>query len=182
MSKIGKVKWFNGTKGFGFIAVDGDEKDIFVHISAVKDSGIDSLVEGDTIEFEVEDGNKGPVAVQLKKQQYGTNMGLVNKQAKTKDKIRLVSNGNSLSNSDMELLKGTLLLEKMVRNRVVIVTNNEDISWKSLVDNISGLYHIKPLDKVKHIYQLWFELPKDIEQFKKNLYVSKLADTAHEQA
>lgn len=109
-------------------------------------------------------------------------MGLVNKQAKTKDKIRLVSNGNSLSNSDMELLKGTLLLEKMVRNRVVIVTNNEDISWKSLVDNISGLYHIKPLDKVKHIYQLWFELPKDIEQFKKNLYVSKLADTAHEQA
>jgi CspA family cold shock protein len=68
MSKIGKVKWFNGTKGFGFIAVDGDEKDIFVHISAVKDSGIDSLVEGDTIEFEVEDGNKGPVAVQLKKQ------------------------------------------------------------------------------------------------------------------
>jgi hypothetical protein len=109
-------------------------------------------------------------------------MGLVNKQAKTKDKIRLVSNGNSLSNSDMELLKGTLLLEKMVRNRVVIVTNNEDISWKSLVDNISGLYHIKPLDKVKHIYQLWFELPKDIEQFKKNLYVSKLADTAHEPA
>lgn len=109
-------------------------------------------------------------------------MGLVNKQAKTKDKIRLVSNGNSLSNSDMELLKGTLLLEKMVRNRVVIVTNNEDISWKLLVDNISGLYHIKPLDKVKHIYQLWFELPKDIEQFKKNLYVSKLADTAHEQA
>ncbi len=68
MSKIGKVKWFNGTKGFGFIAVDGDEKDIFVHISAVKDSGIDSLVEGDTIEFEVVDGNKGPVAVQLKKQ------------------------------------------------------------------------------------------------------------------
>jgi len=109
-------------------------------------------------------------------------MGLVNKQAKTKDKIRLVSNGNSLSNSDMELLKGTLLLEKMVRNRVVIITNNEDISWKSLVDNISGLYHIKPLDKVKHIYQLWFELPKDIEQFKKNLYVSKLADTAHEPA
>ena len=109
-------------------------------------------------------------------------MGLVNKQAKTKDKIRLVSNGNSLSNSDMELLKGTLLLEKMVRNRVVIVTNNEDISWKSLVDNISGLYHIKPLDKVKHIYQLWFELAKDIEQFKKNLYVSKLADTAHEPA
>ena len=67
MSKIGKVKWFNGIKGFGFIAVEGDEKDIFVHISAVKDSGIDQLVEGDNLEFEVEDGNKGPVAVQLKK-------------------------------------------------------------------------------------------------------------------
>tara|TARA_B100000989_G_C19477842_1_gene443751 strand:+ start:220 stop:546 length:327 start_codon:yes stop_codon:yes gene_type:complete len=108
-------------------------------------------------------------------------MGLV-KKTNTNNKIRLVSNGNSLSSSDMELLKGTSLLENMVRNRIVIVTNNEDISWKLLVDNISGLYHIKPLDKVKHIYQLWFELPKDIEQFKKNLYVSRLADTAHEPA
>lgn len=108
-------------------------------------------------------------------------MGLV-KKTNTNNKIRLVSNGNSLSSSDMELLKGTPLLESMVRNRIVIVTNNEDISWKLLVDNISGLYHIKPLDKVKHIYQLWFELPKDIEQFKKNLYVSRLADTAHEPA
>ena len=109
-------------------------------------------------------------------------MGLVKRQTKTDSKIKLISNGNSLSSSDMELLKGTLLLEKMVRNRVVIVTNNEDISWKTLVDNVSGLYHIKPLDKVKHIYQLWFELSKDIEQFEKNLYVSRLADTAHKPA
>lgn len=110
-------------------------------------------------------------------------MGLVKKQQNNTDnRIKLVSNGNSLSTSDLELLKGTPLLEKMVRNRVVIVTNNEDISWKTLVENVSGLYHIKPLDKVKHIYQLWFELPEDIEQFKKNLYVSRLADTAHEPA
>ena len=95
-------------------------------------------------------------------------MGLVKKQQNNTDnRIKLVSNGNSLSTSDLELLKGTPLLEKMVRNRVVIVTNNEDISWKTLVENVSGLYHIKPLDKVKHIYQLWFELPEDIEQFKK---------------
>ena len=71
-------------------------------------------------------------------------MGLVNKQTNTDNKIKLVSNGNSLSASDMELLKGTQLLEKMVRNRVVIVTNNQDISWKTLVENVSGLYHIKP--------------------------------------
>ena len=69
-------------------------------------------------------------------------MGLVNKQNKTDNKIKLVSNGNSLSASDLELLKGTPLLEKMVRNRVVIVTNNEDISWKTLVENVSGLYHL----------------------------------------
>ena len=108
-------------------------------------------------------------------------MGLV-KKTNTNNKIRLVSNGNSLSASDIEILKGTSLLENMIRNRVVIVTNNENIDWKVLLDNMSGLYHIKPLDKVKHIYQLWFELTKDIEQFKKNLYVSKLADTAHEPA
>ena len=64
----GKVKWFNKTKGYGFIEPEEGDKDVFVHISAVKDSGIDQLVEGDTIEFEVEDGKKGPVAVQLKKQ------------------------------------------------------------------------------------------------------------------
>ena len=102
-------------------------------------------------------------------------MGLTNKKTlidKTNDRIKLVSNGNSLSASDIEILKGTSLLENMIRNRVVIVTNNENIDWKVLLDNMSGLYHIKPLDKVKHIYQLWFELTKDIEQFKKNLYVA----------
>ena len=64
----GKVKWFNKTKGYGFIEPEEGDKDVFVHISAVKDSGIESLVEGDTLEFEVEDGKKGLVAVQLKKQ------------------------------------------------------------------------------------------------------------------
>ena len=57
-------------------------------------------------------------------------MGLVNKQTNTDNKIKLVIfNGNSLSARDMELLKGTVLLEKMVRNRVVIVTSTiQDIS------------------------------------------------------
>jgi len=47
---------------------------------------------------------------------------------------------------------------------------------------VQGLYHIRPLDKSKRVYQLWFESKQDIEQFNKNLYVSKLSNTAHETA
>jgi CspA family cold shock protein len=63
----GKVKWFNGTKGYGFIERDDKEKDVFVHSSAVTDSGIGSLNEGDELTFEVENGEKGPSAVKLQK-------------------------------------------------------------------------------------------------------------------
>ena len=63
MSNQGKVKWFNATKGFGFIATE--DKDIFVHISAVEAAGLRSLNEGDTVEFETQDGPKGPSAVNL---------------------------------------------------------------------------------------------------------------------
>jgi len=63
----GKVKWFNGTKGYGFIERDDKEKDVFVHSSAVADSGIGSLNEGDELTFEVENGEKGPSAVKLQK-------------------------------------------------------------------------------------------------------------------
>jgi len=66
MSITGKVKWFNPTKGFGFIARDDKEKDVFVHVSALKNSGIDRLNEGETLTFEVEQGPKGPNAVNLK--------------------------------------------------------------------------------------------------------------------
>tara|TARA_R100000656_G_scaffold111473_1_gene83463 strand:+ start:312 stop:518 length:207 start_codon:yes stop_codon:yes gene_type:complete len=66
MSISGKVKWFNPTKGFGFIARDDKEKDVFVHVSALKNSGIDRLNEGETLTFEVEQGPKGPNAVNLK--------------------------------------------------------------------------------------------------------------------
>ena len=65
MSINGKVKWFNGTKGFGFIERDDKEKDVFVHISAVRNAGINSLSEGDALTFEVEEGPKGPNAVNL---------------------------------------------------------------------------------------------------------------------
>ena len=68
MSTIqGKVKWFNGKKGYGFIERDDKEKDAFVHITAVKAAGIQKLFENDKLEFTLEDGPKGPSAVNLKK-------------------------------------------------------------------------------------------------------------------
>jgi len=68
MSSIkGKVKWFNGSTGYGFIERDDKQKDVFVHMSAVKDAGIDYLDEGDVLTFDIEDGKKGPSAVNLKK-------------------------------------------------------------------------------------------------------------------
>ena len=63
----GTVKWFNGKKGFGFIEREDKEKDAFVHASAVKAAGMRFLNEGDKIEFDLEDGPKGPSAVNLKK-------------------------------------------------------------------------------------------------------------------
>ena len=68
MSIKGKVKWFNGSKGYGFIERDDKEKDVFVHMSAVKDSGVEHLDEGDALTFDIEDGTKGPSAVNLKKE------------------------------------------------------------------------------------------------------------------
>ena len=55
----GTVKWFNNSKGFGFISGDGLERDIFVHISAIQGDGYRSLEEGQTVEFSVVEGDKG---------------------------------------------------------------------------------------------------------------------------
>ena len=63
MSNQGTVKWFNATKGFGFIA--SENKDVFVHISAVEAAGLNSLNEGDKIMFDTQDGPKGPSAVNI---------------------------------------------------------------------------------------------------------------------
>ena len=58
----GTVKWFNGEKGFGFIAPDGGAPDVFVHYSEIRGSGFRSLEENQRVEFEVEQGAKGPQA------------------------------------------------------------------------------------------------------------------------
>jgi CspA family cold shock protein len=61
----GTVKFFNTTKGFGFIAPEDGSKDVFVHISAVERSGLGPLVEGQKVSFEVQADPRGPKAVNL---------------------------------------------------------------------------------------------------------------------
>ncbi|MHB1068244.1 MAG: cold-shock protein [Gemmatimonadaceae bacterium] len=67
MARInGTVKWFNDAKGFGFISREGGP-DVFVHFSAIAASGFKSLAEGDQVEFEIVDGQKGPQANEVTK-------------------------------------------------------------------------------------------------------------------
>jgi CspA family cold shock protein len=65
----GTVKWFNESKGFGFITPDDGSKDCFVHFSAIQGSGFKTLVEGDKVQFNVVQGQKGPAAENVTKVQ-----------------------------------------------------------------------------------------------------------------
>lgn len=65
--ETGTVKWFNDSKGFGFITPDSGSKDVFVHHSAIEAVGFRSLSEGDRVEFTVEAGKKGPAAANVKR-------------------------------------------------------------------------------------------------------------------
>ena len=61
----GTVKWFNNAKGYGFITPDGESKDVFVHHSQIAGEGYKSLNEGQKVEFEVREGQKGPEATNV---------------------------------------------------------------------------------------------------------------------
>ncbi|MEM8353468.1 transcription antiterminator/RNA stability regulator CspE [Morganella morganii] len=68
MAKLkGTVKWFNEAKGFGFITPADGSKDVFVHFSAIMTDGFKTLAEGQQVEFEVQDGPKGPAAANVTK-------------------------------------------------------------------------------------------------------------------
>jgi cold shock protein len=67
----GTVKWFNNVKGFGFIGRDDGSADVFVHYTAILGEGYRTLKEGDTVEFEIVDGPKGPQAANVEVQPPG---------------------------------------------------------------------------------------------------------------
>ena len=67
MRIVGKVKWFNDAKGFGFISREDGEKDCFVHHTAIQGEGFKTLREGERVEFEIVQGTKGPAAQNVTK-------------------------------------------------------------------------------------------------------------------
>ncbi len=63
----GQVKWFNDSKGYGFIQTDGTERDVFVHYSAIQGDGFKTLAEGQKVDFDLIEGPKGPQASNVEK-------------------------------------------------------------------------------------------------------------------
>lgn len=90
--------------------------------------------------------------------------------------IKIIENAGSLSEDDLALLAGTELITLMMRNRIMIVIDNtsQSFDWVQLTSDIAGFYHIRELNKSR-LYQVWFEHHRDLDQFKKNLYIAKMS-------
>lgn len=90
--------------------------------------------------------------------------------------LKILKNGGSLSESDLGLLTGTPILINMMRNRImVIVEDEEELNWEGLTSSVSGLYYIRKLDRKRNgIYQIWFENPGDLVKFEKQCMITKL--------
>ena len=92
--------------------------------------------------------------------------------------IKILDNAGSLSENDMSLLQGTELIIEMMKHRILVMTDQtKEIDWLEITDGMTGLYHIRSIDS-KRLYQIWFQNAVDIETFKKNLFVSKMAGDA----
>ncbi len=91
--------------------------------------------------------------------------------------LRLVKNGGSLSEADLNLIKDSDVLIRMMRNRVLIVADSRqaEVDWDSLTEKVEGFYHIRPIDRDNMVFQLWFESETDLELFEKQLMLKKLA-------
>jgi len=63
----GKIKWFNTTKGFGFIETGEEGKDLFLHISALQEANIDQITEGESVSYEIGENKGKPIAINIKK-------------------------------------------------------------------------------------------------------------------
>ena len=92
--------------------------------------------------------------------------------------VKIIQNSGSLSETDLQLIQGTELLLKLMRNRrlVMVTGGGTELNWQALMENVEGLYHIRRIDTDK-LYQIWFESVQDIDRFEKNLLMAKLSDT-----
>jgi hypothetical protein len=98
----------------------------------------------------------------------------------TRPSLKILKNGGSLSEYDLGLLTGTPILINMMRNRIMVILENDiDISWENLTSNVEHLYYIRKLSdrKTNGVYQVWFESQEDLETFEKNSMLNKLGAT-----
>jgi hypothetical protein len=94
------------------------------------------------------------------------------------ENLKLLNNSGSLSETDLQLISGTELLMRMMRNRrLIIVPNGDEVNWSALMEDMTGLYHIRRVEGDK-LFQIWFEVKEDITQFEKNLYMMKLGKSS----